>query len=232
MQAPTATRERRGIRFSWILPLGQLTLCALLLWPARAWIFFQLGFPRRLNVPSMASPYGGSVAQKLGSWSMDYGMETAAVLNLPAGLVQLPYAIFSPNHREMAPRGVDFKTWRAMSWPILGTFFWWIAGRGAEALAASRRRVLIPGIRWVEATIGFLLLASGVTLAVAFVFTAGPDRHDRMLQFVIMAALLWAFLGALPFTAKILQWRLRKKLAAASAIATSSPGSMPGLSGL
>jgi hypothetical protein len=152
------------------------------------------------------------VVLKLGTWSLDYGLDTAAILNLPGFIVQLPSAIFSHDHRSSGPRGIDFKVWRAVSWPLAGTFFWWIAGRGAEAIAAARKKAVLPKIRWVEATLGFLFLASGVTLAVAFVFTAGEDRHDRMLQGVIVAGLMWAFLGALPFIAKIMQWRLRKRM--------------------
>jgi hypothetical protein len=197
--------------FRRVLPLGQLVLCAILLWPARDRIFAQFGI--RSNPPAVVR-FGGTTMQRYRSWSISTGLDAVAALNLPAGIVQLPYAIFSADHTELMPRGMDFKVWRAVTWPLLGTFFWWIAGRGAEALAASRRKVLVPRIGWTEAVLAFILLGLGIAYIVGFVFFSGPDIHDLALQVVAVAAFLWAFLGGLSVAAKIVQSRLRKRFAA------------------
>lgn len=197
------TEPRRRIRFSWILPLGQLVLCALILWPARSWIFYEFGVPQGLNIPSLAAP--------LSPWSYETGFKVTTMLNLPAGLLQFPSAIFSADHNELHPRKVDFRVWRAVTWPVIGMFFWWIAGRGAEALVAVRRSLLLPNLRWVEAVIGLLLLALGLILTIGFVFSTAADRRDPGFRFLIISGVLWTFLGALPFTAKIMQWRLLRK---------------------
>jgi len=31
--------------------------------------------------------------------------------------------------------------WRDLSWPIVGIFFWWLAGRSIEALLFSRHKI-------------------------------------------------------------------------------------------
>jgi hypothetical protein len=89
--------------------------------------------------------------------------------------------------------------------------FWWIAGRGADALIAARQNRLTPRIRWPEAIVGFLLLATGGMFVFGFVFFSGPARHDLTMQVIGTMALLWAFLGGLSVAAKIVQWRLRKR---------------------
>lgn len=139
-------------------------------------------------------------------------MDVVAALNLPAGIVQLPYEMFSANHQKLMPRGVDFKVWRAVTWPLVGMIFWWIAGRGADALMAARRKRISPLIGWVETTVGFLFLAGGVVMIVGIEFFSGSDRPD--LQPVALISALWAFLGGLSVAGKIAQWRLRKRLGA------------------
>ncbi|HEY6308341.1 MAG TPA: hypothetical protein VI488_17985 [Candidatus Angelobacter sp.] len=143
---------------------------------------------------------------------MNNSMETVAALNLPAGLVQLPYAIVSADKNDLMPSGMDLRVWRAITWPILGMVFWWIAGRGAEALVAAQQGRLVPRIGWLETTIAFLLLAAGTTFVVGFVFFSGVDLHDLTLQLFMITAILWAFLGSLTVAAKIAQGRLKRKL--------------------
>jgi len=146
-------------------------------------------------------------------------MQIVAAINLPAGIIQLPYVVLSADKREWMPPGMDFRVWRAVTWPVLGMVFWWIAGRGADALRAAQREILAPRIGWPETIVGLLLAAGGGVFVIAFVFTAGPDRNDRELQVVAAAACMWAVLGSLTVAARILQWRMRK----ASRTALPSP---------
>jgi hypothetical protein len=60
---------------------------------------------------------------------------TPMALNLPVGIVQLPYVILNPAKQEWFPARMDFRVWRAISWPIFGLLFWWVAGRSTDALA-------------------------------------------------------------------------------------------------
>jgi hypothetical protein len=146
------------------------------------------------------------------AWSQLNGMQTVTTINLPAALVDLPYAIFSEKHENWSPRHMNPRVWQAISCPILGMIFWWIAGCGADALVASRSRKLVPRIGWAETIIGFLLAAGGAVFVIAFVFTAGPDRSNLGLQLMAAVAGVWALLGGLTVAARIVQRRMRKAL--------------------
>src|SRR6516164_1072943 len=50
-------------------------------------------------------------------WSLRSGRQTIAVINLPAGLVQLPTVFLRADRREWMPPGVDFQACRAVTWP-------------------------------------------------------------------------------------------------------------------
>jgi hypothetical protein len=209
---PMESRIPRGFSFRLALPLGQLVLCAVLLLPIRGHIFYELGL-RRLAEPSLPFQLGGPLLQPFAEWSLHNGMEAVAALNLPAGLVQLPYAIFSQGHSELTPAGIDFHIWRAVTWPIIGVIFWWIAGRGIEALVAARRRTLSPRIGWAETIMACGILAVCGTIAVVFPFI-GNDRSDGSLQVFDAGAVLWTVFSAVTVAARIVQWRVNKKLSA------------------
>src|SRR5260221_14109790 len=89
--------ERRGsFPFRWVLPFGQLMVCLVLLWQARGIVAWSFG----LHLPPLM----------LGTSGLDGGhaaLRAVAALNLPAGLIQLPYAIFSPSHTDWMPAGMN-----------------------------------------------------------------------------------------------------------------------------
>jgi len=80
------------------------------------------------------------------------------MLNVPSLLVQLPYVILNPDKKEWVPKSMDLWTWRAITLPLIGILFWWIAGRSMEALLAARPQLVRPRIRWIEAVVGATLL--------------------------------------------------------------------------
>ena len=112
---------------------------------------------------------------------------------------------------------MDFQAWRAVTWPLLGMVFWWIAGRGVDALVAARQKALSPRIGWTETVVGFVLGAGGLVGAIAFLLTAGADLYDRDLQRAMSAAGMWGLLGSLTVSARAVQWRMRKAARAISA---------------
>jgi hypothetical protein len=129
-------------------------------------------------------------------------------LNLPSGLVQLPYVILSPTKNEWTPRNMDFRSWRAISWPVIGIPFWWCVGRGIEALIAVRRRLVQPRITWLEtiAALAFSLFCGAATVCLPL-FAGGDDKLESKL--LITGFGLWAVLGAAVVTARVMQWRIR-----------------------
>jgi hypothetical protein len=226
---------RRPFPFRRVLPVGQLLLCTLLLWPYRAWIAFEL-FGLRIHssssrVHESAPPVNFTLNadgkldlpsdpqfQKRIS-AQENALDMVGLFNLPAVLVQIPYITFNESHREWMPGFIPsfaFRSWRAISWPLLALPFWWMAGRGVEALAAARRKLVVPRIGWASTLISFLIMAGGTTLAVGFVFFAGPDRADPQLRLLATASGMWGVLGSLTVVAKLAQWRIMKKSLARS----------------
>jgi hypothetical protein len=147
VRAANEESDYQPFAFRRILPVGQLLLCLVLLWPCRsriAWNAFGL------RIPSDAPPSGITVNAD-GTFNLTFNpewerwaktqdsiLDTVAMLNLPGGMVQLPYAIFGETHMEWRPGATDFKVWRVISWPLLCLPFWWMAGRGVEAFLAAR----------------------------------------------------------------------------------------------
>jgi hypothetical protein len=142
-------------------------------------------------------------------------LTSVTALNLPGLIIQLPYVITSPDKREWMPADVDFHVWRAITLPLFCLPFWWIAGRGIDALTALKHRQIAPRIRWPEVAIGSVWLAGGATLFIGFLVS---PRSDKDINFTLFGASggLWAMLGALSVIARFRQWRFRKKQKAIS----------------
>ena len=104
-------------------------------------------------------------------------------------------------------------TWRDLSWPIIGTFFWWLAGRSIEALLFSRHKLLLPKIRWWEVVVSLPALAFGAILAVGLCI--GQSARTEFPFWILLAVLgsMWLVLGASTPLAYFVQWRLRRRLA-------------------
>lgn len=192
LETPAGTAEAEEPRsifpFRRLLPIGQLVLCALLLWPARSAIGRELGFRFGADPVPVQFTFGGY--RLLSSPFMPLtdeernSMDTVWALNLPAILVDLPYAIFSADHEEWRPRGMNFEVWRSISWPLLCLPLWWIAGRGLEALLAARAMYqgapvcATPRIGWIETSVASLImLACGFIIVCFVIFERHPREH-------------------------------------------------------
>lgn len=137
----------------------------------------------------------------------------ASVLNLPSGLIQLPYVILNPAKEEWVPLGMDLMTWRAISWPLLGILFWWSAGRGIEALIATRRGLVKPEISLPETAIGAALFLFCVIAAICLPLFGNNDRdRDFPLKLLSCGLGMWALLGGAMAAARLGQWRIRRRM--------------------
>lgn len=220
-ETPQETEEPfRPFRFRRFLPIAQLFLCAVLLWPFRGWIAYDLfgviihvGTPHNGIVIDGDSGLPMKPSPELDQWwgRQDQTMSLVAVFNLPGGVVQLPLELLTDGDKIWTPGGTDFKTWMAVSWPLLALPFWWMAGRGLEACIAARRKIIFPRMRWTEVVIAFVVAAGGLGLSIAFLFVPAQDRADHQLRLIIAAALAWGMLGSLTVVAKLSQWRMRKE---------------------
>ena len=140
-----------------------------------------------------------------------------AALNMPGGLPDLTYAILSPSHHEWIPRGMFMWAWRDLSWPIVGIFFWWLAGRSIEALLFSRHKILLPKIRWWEVVVALPVLAFGAVWAVVMSFDQSARAEFPMWMPLAVFGSMWSVLGASTLLAYFVQWRVRRRLASSTA---------------
>jgi hypothetical protein len=195
----------RRFKFSLLLPLGQLLLCAALLWPVRVMIFreFHIPIPHIIGQAMFPDYVPWETQQKL--------LTSVTALNIPAMVIQLPYVITSPTKREWMPAGMDSRIWRAVTLPWICLPFWWIAGRAIDALLVIKSGQSVPRIGWLETITGFVLMgACGIGFG-GLIFGLPPaDRTPELTRFVAGCG-LWALLGGLSVIARFRQWRLRKK---------------------
>jgi hypothetical protein len=214
--------ETRVPPLRWIFPLAQLFLCAVILWPThpmlvgqvraslREYGFSQSAAPRN-PVTLRLHPFDLSDPDIQRSIRISEARDWAvAALNLPGGLPDLTYAILNPAHSEWIPRGMLMWTWRDLTWPIIGIFFWCLAGRSIEALLFSRHRILFPRIRWWEVVVSLPALAFGAFWAVCMC-----TARTEFLFWMPLAVLgsMWFVLGASTSLAYFAQRRLRRRLA-------------------
>lgn len=206
----------RAIPFRHILPAAQLLLCASLVWPFAGFLVFQMrstahaGSIRaeqpalNLDVPRVQTP-----GEKYADTLLMLRLWIPALLNLPCVFLGLA-------RKELVPNGLFSELWRSIIWPIVGVIFWWIAGRGLEALFAGRRRVLSPVITWIEVFVSSLICALCLLLLFGFLFE--PDMRTGVIYpwyLVAPASGLWVLLGAATIAARLVQWRIRRQLRSA-----------------
>src|SRR6266496_4747468 len=179
--------------FRWLLPVMQLWLCLLAIWPSRYLVLFEMSqsiesyFPARRSSKDASPPVNiqipGLITKQQADAEVVYRMETIrmtvpAMLNLPVLLVQMPYVLSNPEKREWLPQGIPFQTWRAITWPYIGLLFWWSAGRGIEALISGRRGSIAPRLTWVETILAALFVVGGVGALVGTSTSTPDDRSD------------------------------------------------------
>jgi hypothetical protein len=203
------------IRFAWLLPVAQLLLCAAILWPIRLTIVHELHIP----LPPVIEQTMVADCQR---WSpkQDFFLSSVVALNIPGGLIQLPYAMNTPTKREWSPKGMNDLLWRAVTWPFLCIPFWWIAGRAIDGLTVVKHQLVRPRISSLETAIGSIWMALCALLFVGSLVMAGIKK-DHALTRIAAGCGLWALLGALSLIARFRQKRL-PILQSAAATATSA----------
>ncbi len=136
--------------FPWLLPLTQIALCIVVVWPLRATLTYEIKDSVQAYRPQKALPrkppednephivvFDLSPQERRSLEALERREWVPMVMNLPSGLLQVPYAALKTPKQEWVPRGMDFKTWRVISWPLIGILFWWSAGRGRRGINYS-----------------------------------------------------------------------------------------------
>jgi hypothetical protein len=213
----------------WLLLAAQLVLCGLAMWPFRVELIGSLIEVNMANRPAQTKvvkpPEPDAPVQNI---NINLSPMTEAerradeinrqirwipdALNIPSLLVYMPYEIWGPTHEEWSPNGMSRDAWETLTYPIIGIMFWWIAGRSLEALSAARRRELVPSITWIEVVIGSLAFLLAALSCIAFL-TSRSEPLPRPWQVMSIGGAIWTILGASTITARIVQWRIRRRIA-------------------
>lgn len=214
---------RHAFALRWVLPIGQLLVCLVALWPVRHEITHQVKDSFRFSrITRTRRPTVGEVfavvipervtpEEKFEANNFEKRKWIPSVLNLPVMMVQLPYAILNSSKDEWVPTGMDVITWRAISWPLFGLIFWWSAGRGIEALLAARRGRIRPKISRIEALFAGALIVFCVLTALTLSGNAHPERDpDFPTRFFLWSSGSWAALAGITVLTGVLQWRIAK----------------------
>ena len=217
---PTKTRV---FPYRKVLPVLQLAICLIVIWFVREQVLLDIS-PAVLsharaarktdqqvvvNLPPLTKQQEGELAAK--QRRDDYYMNVPVVLDFPNIILQLPYALAM--HREWTPAGLVVETWRVVGWPFIGLVFWWVAGRGFEALQAARHGVISPRVHWIEAVSAVILTLSGGLSLIGLVTTTPDDRADLHFMALLAGALLWGALSFVMLVARFRQWRIRRRAA-------------------
>jgi hypothetical protein len=215
-------QTRSIIAFRWLLPISQLAICAIALWPSRAALIEQImvstaSYQRHGN-PLPNLPAGEQIIldpnweKNLAEFDRLERRELIPVaLNLPCGLAQLPYVIVSPSKQDWTLGGVDVRAWRAITWPVVGCLFWWIAGRGIEGMVAAQRHLIYPPITWIETIAFAALCVFCIVAAVGVPLFSGHQDDDFPMKLFVAAFGMWAVLGGIVVGARLAQWRIQKR---------------------
>jgi hypothetical protein len=230
--------QDRSFPFRWVLPSIQLVVCVALLWPVRGRLLF--GVEDSVGSYSRPTPKGKVVldpkwlvvpttpelqrTDDLAATVADIRTKAPLGLNFPVLVAQLPYILVSPAKREWIPKGMFPDTWRALSWPLVGIFFWWFLGRSLEALPTARRSIAHPRISWIETACALILLGTGVVALVGILTSTPDDRRDVHFMTLLAGALLWGILATVTIVARFLQWRVAKRNAAPRLTMDASAG--------
>ena len=114
--------------------------------------------------------------------------------------------------------------WRALSWPFAGTIFWWLSGRGVEALRVVRRSVVHPRMNMTETVWATILFCFGVISLVGILTSTPADRDDIQFMALLAGGRLWGILGAVTIWTRFLQRRILKAEASEQLRSKPSPG--------
>ena len=210
--------------FRRVLPLVQLLVCLVILWPVRERIIY--GILESIDSYAPPKPKTSELQQpeplyvvptvtleprRFSPVEPDVRMRVPLLLNFPVLVAQLPYLLVSPTRREWVPKGMFVETWRALSWPFFGTLFWWLSGRGIEALRSAGRSLVHPRIRIVETVIAIILACIGVVSIIGILTSTPDDRKDIQFLMLVAGGILWGILAAATIAARVLQWRILKR---------------------
>ena len=203
--------KAKNFPFRWVLPGAQLFICLVLLWPWRGAYAVQFQaeghvlWPTRIKQPVLyLRALASAQAEHPDTITLaDLRFTVPPLLNMPAGFV---------GFARLHPAAMLPASWRALSWPIFGILFWWIAGRAVEALMAARSGHRSPPISWLEVALAVWITLLGAGFGIALMVSV--DVRSGFIfpwRWAAVACDAWALLGSLTLIARVAQWRILRR---------------------
>jgi hypothetical protein len=209
-------RALAALRFRWILPLAQLLICLVALWPVRWFLFFEVSYSARALLSQ-----GGSIQFTQAdinaiekAWVIrERLMKVPILLDFPVLVLELPYTLTVYARSGRPAAGLQLETWRALGWPFAGMLFWWSVGRAIEALRAARRSLVLPRITLGETVAATVLVCIGIVSLVGILTSTRDDRAGFDFLMFVGGGLLWGLLAATTVAATVVQRRILSRTA-------------------
>lgn len=209
---------RHPFPFRWVLPVAQLWVCFVLLLPELEFLGFQMHSAANAYWPQKVDDPVAHLNSKVVVVDSDMPPPTMRIekirVSLPA-VINLPSSFIGLS--AWVPKGMLPDFWRAISFPLVGVIFWFVAGRSIEALSAARSRSLSPVITWVEFGTALMIVISCALFCVGLVVDPSI-REDLVFPWLpaFVASVGWALLGATTVSGRIIQWQIRRRSTLAS----------------
>jgi hypothetical protein len=196
------------IRFSFLLPLGELLI----------WLIL-VPVPATLLYLSLQSQFHSADQVVFGSMRMSYtearriacqgpalrASHFIAALNTPAFLIEFLISIPISWPSSWHPEGMTPDVWRALSFPFFALPAWWFAGRSIDACLLRQRP------NWAITVIAILFSTLFVILFCGLRFGLSTPERDGV-TFPLWGFPLWAALFAVYPAAWIRSRRRRTEL--------------------
>jgi hypothetical protein len=202
------------VSFRQILPIAQLVLCILLLWPWRTFCILQFRAAAHARWPTRFERPVFYISESLEPAPLheDTGRKLAELRLFAPALLNMPCSFVGLAGYAAVPNGMLSDFWRSISWPIVGIIFWWIVGRGIDALLAARLHVIAPAITWTETVVASLVTFGAGSLITALVVDPSV-RSDLIFpwRWALLSFALWSVLGLVTILARLAQWRIRRQ---------------------
>lgn len=208
------TQRHGGFPFRWVLPVAQLLVCLVILWPIRRALSFEIResvHPIRAEQVLILPSWTPERQESADAWAKTSELRYAAptILDFPVAVAQVPYLLV--RKKEWVPGGMSTEAWRALCWPIAGLIFWWLSGRGVEALCSARRSIIYPRLGWIETIFAVIFSCLGIAMLIGITTTTPDDRADLQFMALMAGGCLWGILASLTLAARFMQWRILKR---------------------
>jgi hypothetical protein len=161
------------IRFSFLLPVLELTVWVVLILVPATLLFLQYRSEpglHRIGIIDVTIPRDHLLPFAAESAAIRY-LEFFCALDFPGMIGEVLVSLPTSWPASWHPAGISLQSWRPLSLPFYSLPAWWLVGRGLDALISRRR------MHWLLGVSGSLLCLLCIVVLCGLWFGV-PDRDD------------------------------------------------------